>query len=310
MRPNHVQNMRNEIKIIANSWIWTSDFSSNYLPILRNVSRLGFDGVEIPVSTIYQNTDKIRQIIDHFRTKKKFEVVVTVGGTFDSDVSSNDAATRKNGLRIIEKCVRMSYELGGSLICGPMYAAVGRKVYVTKEERESILHHVAIEIRSAARYAKERGIRIALEPLCRYDTSLINTVSQGMRLVDMISSNNVGLLLDTFHMNIEEKSIASAILTAGERLFHFQASENTRGPPGSGLINWKEVWAALRSVNYNGLISIESFTPNDAELASRMHVRRKLARSQNTLAKEGMTFLRSLGRQLPFKSDRATRATL
>lgn len=136
------------------------------------------------------------------------------------------------------------------------------------------------------------GVRIAVEPLCRYDTHLINTVDQGVELIQQIEHENVGLLLDTFHMNIEEKSLGDAVKRAGDLLFHLQVCENDRGPPGSGHINWDELALSLSHTNYDGWISLESFTPYFEGFSEMMHSFRPLAKTQDEFARSSLNYLK------------------
>jgi D-psicose/D-tagatose/L-ribulose 3-epimerase len=147
-----------------------------------------------------------------------------------------------------------------------------------------------------ADYAGDRGVSLAIEPLNRFETDLVNTVEQGLELAELINRENLGLMLDTFHMNIEEKDPGAAIRSAGEKLFNFQVSENDRGTPGSGSIAWQEIWDALEANGYQGPIVIESFLPTVKEIARAVSLWRPVATSMDALATDGLAFLR---RELP-----------
>ena len=112
--------------------------------------------------------------------------------------------------------------------------------------------------------------------------------------MERIGEENIGLLLDTFHMNIEEKSIEKAIDTAGDKLFHFHACENDRGTPGTGLIGWKDVKKGLKNVGYQDWISIESFVPFHGQFSSAMNIWRRIEEEQDEIATGGLSYLRSL----------------
>ena len=137
---------------------------------------------------------------------------------------------------------------------------------------------------------------LAIEPLNRFETDLVNTTEQGLELLDLIGTDNVGLLIDTFHMNIEEKSIGDAVRLAGSKVFHVQVSENDRGTPGSGHVPWREFFAALDDIDYDGQIVVESFLPTVVEIARAVSLWRPVAPSMDALAADGLAFLRhSLG---------------
>jgi D-psicose/D-tagatose/L-ribulose 3-epimerase len=130
--------------------------------------------------------------------------------------------------------------------------------------------------------------------LNRFETDMINTVSQGLQFIEEVGRDNIGFHLDTFHMHLEEKSSPQAIRLAGDKLFHFHACENDRGVPGSGQVHWQEIAAALKEVNYQGPIVIESFTSQVKEIARAVSIWREIAPSQDAIAGQGLQFLYSL----------------
>ena len=140
--------------------------------------------------------------------------------------------------------------MGGKLVVGPLYAAVGRQWQQTPEQRKADLALAAKNLQIVANYAEEKGVRLALEPLNRFETSFINLTEQALELVELIDSPAVGLMMDTFHANIEEKHLGKAIEMAGDKLWHVHANENDRGTPGTGHVAWTEVAAALKKINY------------------------------------------------------------
>jgi D-psicose/D-tagatose/L-ribulose 3-epimerase len=145
-----------------------------------------------------------------------------------------------------------------------------------------------------ADYASGRGVKLAIEPLNRFETDFINTVEQGLYFLDKIGYNNVGFLLDTFHMNIEEKSIPDAIRSAMGKIFDFHACANDRGTPGEDHFEWEEIREALKDAGYEGPIVIEAFTPGIREIAKAVSLWRQLAESPDCLARNGLHFLRSV----------------
>ena len=149
-------------------------------------------------------------------------------------------------------------------------------------------------MRLAAQYARDRAIKLAVEPLNRFETDLVNTVDQGLRLVHDTGAPNVGLLLDTFHMNIEETDIPAAIARAAGRIVEFHASSNDRGTPGDDHLPWPKIAEALRAAGYDGPVVIEAFTPEIREIARAVSIWRPLAASQDALAADGLKHLRAV----------------
>lgn len=162
-----------------------------------------------------------------------------------------------------------------------MYAAVGNTRLLPDDARRAQWSRSVSGLKEAASYAAERSIKLAIEPLNRFETDLVNTVDQGIRMVDDIAVENVGLLLDTFHMNIEEKDIPAAIGRAAGRIIEFHACSNDRGTPGEDHLPWKAIAEALRGARYEGPIVIEAFTPGVREIARAVSIWRPLAKSQD-----------------------------
>jgi D-psicose/D-tagatose/L-ribulose 3-epimerase len=140
--------------------------------------------------------------------------------------------------------------------------------------------------------AHQRDLQIALEPLNRFESDLVNTAADVKRLITDIHHPAAKIVLDGFHMNIEERDVEQAILTAGKDLIHLQVSENYRGTPGTGQTNWAAYRRGLEQIEYTGTVSIESFTTDNKELAGAVCFWHPMADSQDQLAKDGLIFLK------------------
>ena len=147
-------------------------------------------------------------------------------------------------------------------------------------------------LQEVAAVAAAEGVILALEPLNRFETFMLNTVQDGVRLMDAVAQPSVGLLLDTFHMHIEEKSTPDAIRRAGTHIKHFHCSENDRGTVGTGQVAWAETLQALADVHYNGWLVVESFNAVLPQLAGATCIWRPLAESPDALAAESLAFLK------------------
>jgi D-psicose/D-tagatose/L-ribulose 3-epimerase len=275
----------------ASTFIWASPFSNRTLELIDRAKAIGFDLLEICI----ENPDTID--VSAIRAKAaEANIGVTICGAFgpSRNLSAEDDAVRSAGLDYLKRCVDFANGLGSPFVSGPMYCAVGATQLLDKEAREKQWDRAVGSLRVAAAYAKDRGIQLAIEPLNRFETDLINTVDQGLRLVDDIGAPNVGLLLDTFHMNIEEKDIPDAIGRAAGRIVEFHASSNDRGTPGEDHLPWPRIAAALKGADYRGPIVIEAFTPEIREIAKAVSIWRPLARSQDALATDGLKNLRAV----------------
>ena len=148
------------------------------------------------------------------------------------------------------------------------------------------------DLRRVAGLASARGLQLAIEPLNRFETDLVNTAADVVRLVDEIAHPAARVMLDSFHMTIEERDLEEAIRCVGPRLLHVQVSENYRGTPGTGQTRWDSFMRGLDAVGYQGGVAIESFTPEIKELAGAVCFWRPMAASQDAFASEGLTFLK------------------
>jgi D-psicose/D-tagatose/L-ribulose 3-epimerase len=207
---------------------------------------------------------------------------------------ATSAAPRENSARYIRGAIDAAAELGSRTLSGPLFASVGRAWQQTADERERDLERLVEALTPLAAHAADAGVVLGLEPLNRFETSFVNIAGQAIEIVDRVGSPGLGVLLDTFHMNLEEKSIGDAIRATGSRLSHFHACENDRGAPGSGHVPWDEVADALHAIGYDGPVVIESFTDQVVTIAAAAAVWRPVATSQDALAADGGAFLRGL----------------
>ncbi|HEY0790317.1 MAG TPA: sugar phosphate isomerase/epimerase [Chthoniobacterales bacterium] len=279
------------MKFGASTFIWVSPFSNATLNLAEKARDLGFDILEICVED--------PTTIDPETIRPRLEtagLTSTICGAFgpDRDASSEDPAVRKQALDYINACTDISQALQSPVVAGPMYSAVGKTRLLSKDEKARQWKLGVETLQEAADYAGERNVRLAVEPLNRFETDFINTVEQGLDLVGRIGRPNVGLLLDTFHMNIEEKDMGAAIRQAGPHIFHFHTCENDRGTPGSGLVAWTVVRDALKDAGYPGPVVIEAFNSDIKEIAKAVALWRPLAKSPDALAGEGVQFLKRL----------------
>ena len=274
----------------ASTFIWASPFSNRTLDLFDHVKAIGFDILEICV----EDPATIDAPAIHDRAART-GVSVTICGAFgpDRDLSSEDAAVRQAGLSYLERCIDFASELKSPFVSGPMYAAVGNARLLDERARRGQWERAVRSLKRAAAHAAVRGVKLAIEPLNRFETDLVNTVDQGLRFINDVAADNVGLLLDTFHMNIEEKDIPAAIRRAAGRIVEFHASSNVRGTPGDDHLPWRDIAKALSDAGFEGPVVIESFTPEIKEIAKAVSIWRPLARSQDALAADGLRNLRA-----------------
>lgn len=280
-----------DVKLGVSTWVWTSPFNTEEAPALfKKIADLGYDAVEIAVEDPQLiDTDKIRAELE----KNGLSVIVCGAFGTSRDLTSDDPELQRNSLIYIEECLKIARELGSAFFAGPMYSAVGKARMIPKEEREVEWSRAVENLRTVCEIASSMGLEIALEPLNRFESDLVNNVDDVLQMIEDINHPAAKICLDMFHMNIEERDPGLAIRKAGDKLLHVQVSENYRGTPGSGNASWNEYRKALEAIDYKGVVSIESFTPENKELAGAVCIWRKLAEDQDTFARDGYTFLKN-----------------
>jgi D-psicose/D-tagatose/L-ribulose 3-epimerase len=274
-----------------NSWVWTSPFTDDSAELIHRAADMGFDAFEIAVEDpAHFQGDKVGAAL------RKTGLRPIICGAFgpSRDLTHDDPKFRQESLQYIADVLKLCDKWGVKVFAGPMYSAVGKRRQVPADQRKREWDRAVAGLWEAGRMAADHGVTLAIEPLNRFETDLINTAAQVVKLVDEIAVPAVKVHLDTFHMTIEEDSILEAIRLAGSRLVHVHACENNRGTPGHGLVAWPQVAAGLKAVGYKGDLVIESFTPECLAIAAAAAIWRPLAPSQDALARDGLAFLRKL----------------
>ena len=276
----------------VNAWVWTSPVTTSELErLVSHVAEMGFDWIEIPLESLDD--------LDHARGAEIIRehglgVSACAAMGPDRDLIHSDEAIRDNGMNYIRGAVKAAQALGATNLVGPIYSAVGRTWQAAPEERARDTELLVNQLRSLAEFAGDYGVVLCIEPLNRFETSFLNLATQAIEIIDRVDHPACQILLDTFHMNIEEKSLGEAIRCVGTRLKHVHACENDRGAPGSGNVAWNEVAAALKDIQYDGPIVIESFTSKVQSIARAAAIWRSLAPTQDALAEDGLRFLKKL----------------
>ncbi|REG94513.1 sugar phosphate isomerase/epimerase family protein [Algoriphagus antarcticus] len=278
-----------DVKFGVSTWLWTSPFSSETLSLLPKIKGFGYDVVEIPVEDpTLIDIKEVKQAL----SDNGLEAVICGAFGTSRDFTNEEASFHQTSFDYLDQCFEIAAGLGSRFVAGPMYSAVGKARLVSAEQKKIEWDRAVTNLRIVCQTARKFGLDIALETLNRFETDLINTCEELMRLISDINEPEAKVLLDGFHMNIEEPNPEAAIRRAGDKLIHFQVSENYRGTPGTGITPWDALKRGLEAVNYNGVVSIESFTPDVKELAGAVCIWKPLVPSQDGLAKEGLEFLK------------------
>ncbi len=278
------------MKFGINTFLFASPFNNQSIKLMKQFREMGFDGVEIALENKgdFDYKEALKVMKDN--GLECSSVCGTFGTGRDLRGSKDKQETAKN---YIKDCINACNDLEVDLFAGPLYSAVGRANAETQNAKREQWAIVVRNLKEVCKYAEDRGVYLALEPLNRFETDFINICADVKRMVNDVGSPMLKIHLDTFHMNIEEKSLSAAIFEAGELLYHVHACENDRGAPGTGNVDWKGVRHALRRVTYDRYLVIESFTPDVEVIARAASIWRETEKSNVELAKKGLNFLKA-----------------
>jgi D-psicose/D-tagatose/L-ribulose 3-epimerase len=281
------------MKYGVNTWIWTAPLTIEELEILApKIAEMGCDHIEIPIDDPkILDFKKLGDLINKAGIKS---ISFCAAMSPDRDLIDPNPEVRKNGVEYLKASIDGLALVGGKNLVGPFYSAVGRTWQQTPEERESDMKILVEILKELAEYAGKRNVVLGLEPLNRFETSFITTAEQAIEVVDRVNHPACKIMLDTFHMNIEEDSMGDAIRKVGTRLIQVHSNENNRGTPGNGHVPWEEVAKALKDIKFDGVLVIESFTSKVKSIARAAAIWRPLAKSQDALAADGIVFLKKL----------------
>lgn len=246
------------MRVGVNLLAWSATIDLGLFP---RIVELGYDGVELPILT--------PEAIDAAAVRTALAragLAATASSALPRGASLLDPAERSIGVAFLTGAIETATACGASVLCGPLYHPVGQ--LPGRPPTDAELESCAIGLRVVARRAADLGVTLALEPLNRFETHFLNTIGQGLRLIEAVGHPAVGLHVDTFHQNIEEKDVAVSWLAAGRWLKHVHFSENDRGVVGSGHIDFAAARDALRSLGYDGWVVAETFAGSVPEIAA------------------------------------------
>ena len=275
----------------VNTWLFTSPFqTSSVEELFPKIAAMGYDAVEIALED--------PSLVDAEAVKaglEKYKLKAIMCGAFGPtrDLTSADPEVHQNCFQYIEACMDLCVHWGIRIFAGPMYSAVGKARMLPPSERKKEWELAIANLRIVCEMAEKRGLLVALEPLNRFESDLVNTAKDVLKMINDINHPAAGILLDGFHMGIEERDVEEAIRLVGDKLLHLQVSENYRGIPGTGQTRWDSYKAGLEAINYQGIVAIESFSPDNKELAAAVCIWHPFTENQDEFAIKGLQFLKS-----------------
>ena len=276
------------MKYGMNMLLWTGDCTTPEFPALfERLKKTGFDLVEIPIFD--PNPKKLAALAKKLDGLGLERTAVTCL-TADTNLIGEDKKQRAGGVKHLKAVIDCCQAMGVKKLVGPIYAALG--VFSGKGPTKQELKWAAEGLREAGDHAKKAGVTLALEYLNRFEIYLLNCAADTAKLVREIDHPNVKMMYDTFHANIEEKSIVGALESCKDVMVHVHVSENDRSTPGKGGVNWAETWSGLKRINYPGMLVIEAFGQGLPGLAAATKIWRRMFEDEEQLAKDGLAFMK------------------
>jgi D-psicose/D-tagatose/L-ribulose 3-epimerase len=276
------------MKIGMNLLLWTDHVTEQQDALLEQLKGLGFDAVEVP---IFDTSDlkPYERLGKRLKSLGLGATAVTVMGPETNPISP-DKAIRDAAVAHIDRVLECGEAFGCEILCGPTHSAIG--VFSGQGPTEAEFHAGVETLRRAADKAKARNIKIATEYLNRFEIYFLTTAAQCAKFVQAVDHPNLKMMFDSFHAHIEEKSQAKSIASCAKETIHVHVSENDRGVPGSGQVDWEGFFGGLKSTGYDGYLTIEAFGLALPAIAAATKVWRPLFKSEIELCQEGIAFIK------------------
>ena len=274
------------MKFGMNLLLWSGELTDELMPVCESLKKMGYDGVEIPLFNYDLDYAALGKQLDDIGLER---TAVTVR-TADDNPISPDASVRSLGVENSKRAVDCCQAVGATHLVGPFHSALGEFSGAGPTEDEWKWGVESMQL--VAEHAGQADVMLALESLNRFEIYLLNTIADAVRFARDVSHPNCKIMYDTFHANIEEKSIAEAIHTGDNAICHVHISENDRSTPGEGNIDWKTNFDALREIGYDGWMVVEAFGLALPELAAATKIWRRMYDTEEKLAWDSLEFMK------------------
>ena len=273
---------------------WTQYWDVDQLPFVEKARKTGFDILEVRAQKIARMSKAELDALKGAANNAGLGLTYSIGMTEDMDMVSEDASVRRNGVTMLQNlCKNMKY-MDGKIMAGINYSSWPRKL-LPGEDKRALTDRAIAGVREAVKAAEDCGVLFCLEVVNRFEHFIMNTAAEGIAFAKQVESPNCKILLDSFHMNIEEDSFRDAILDSKGWLGHFHLDETNRRPPGFGRIPWSEIFGALREIDYQGAVVMEPFLVPGGEVGRDISVYRDLLGNddRDDLVTRSLQFVRS-----------------
>jgi D-psicose/D-tagatose/L-ribulose 3-epimerase len=272
---------------------WTRNWDADFVPFVNKAKRLGFDVLEVNSGTVTRMPNAERDRLKRAAAKAGIELTHCIGLPHQYDIASPSAAVRKAGIAFLKESARMLAYMRSKQLGGIIYSAWPGKLPFGDDKRAWRDRSIR-SMQEVVKVVEDCGVYFNVEAVNRFEQFLMNTAAEAVEYVRRVGSDHCRVLLDSFHLNIEEDSIRDAIVNTGKRLGHFHIGETNRRAPGRGRMPWEEIFAALKRIKYPGVISMEPFLAPGGEVGRDISVYRDLRDGLNLdrEAKRALEFVR------------------
>jgi len=272
----------------VHSATFVKNWHEDITPYIHKCKQAGYKCVEV---SLLGQTPASAKEISKLANDLNISLTCTTGLSKNEDISSSDPVVQKNGVEALKRAIDMTSIMEANLLTGVVHAAWGVSNSLGKG-KEDKFKNSSNSIKKISSLLVEKNVKLGIEPLNRYETDFINTVDEGLKLCELIDHPNVGLLLDSYHMNIEEKNVCKSIEKAKDKLFHFQVAENDRGVPGTGSINWTAIFSTLKKIDYNKNVTLEMFIQANVDTSKDLFTWRNIENDPYDAIVRSFNFLR------------------
>jgi D-psicose/D-tagatose/L-ribulose 3-epimerase len=275
------------MKFGMNLLLWTDTLKDELVPVLKQLKKMGYDGVELPIFELdVEKHARWGKILDDLGLGR---TAVTVRGGDDNPISP-DKAIRAKGVENNKRTLDCCQAVGATVLVGPYHSAIGQ--FSGQMPTDDEFNWGVESMRATAEYAQRAGVMLGVEYLNRFETYLLTSVAQTVKFVKAVKHPYCRMMYDTFHANVEEKDIPEAIRSASKYMVHVHISENDRSTPGQGHVHWDQTFDTLKEVGYDGWLMIEAFGLALPALAAATKIWRRMFKSEMQLAKDGLAFMK------------------
>ena len=295
----------NKLGIFVN--FWQNKWAVDYRYYIKKKKKLNYDILEFQAQPLLEIPDDECRAIKRYADEREIELSYSLGLNPKYDVANADKDIRAGGIRCLCDIVRKIAVMGGELFSGVTFAGWGiPNHFVDEKEKENMLARSVDSMQKVMKTAEKEGVTICVEAVNRFESPLINTAEEALLYTEFVNSPNIGVHLDTYHMNIEENNIGDAIRLVGKRLRHFHTGENNRNIPGRGHLDWDEIFLALKQIEYSRNIVSEPFLMMGDEVGYDIRVWRPMVldcseSSLDKAAAELLDFTKKMLKKYPLK---------